>query len=77
MDIRYSNIKRPSDNLPDGYSIFECQTSISPAPRWVFDIRISNVHLKTSQMDIRYLNIKHPSDKLPDGYSIFEYQTSI
>ena len=25
MDIRYSNVKRPSDDLPDGYSIFECQ----------------------------------------------------
>ena len=28
MDIRYSLIKRPSEDLTDGYSIFECQTSI-------------------------------------------------
>ena len=30
--------------------------------RWIFDIRISNVHLTTSQMDIQYSNIKRPSD---------------
>ena len=23
MDIRYSNIKRPSENFPDGYSIYQ------------------------------------------------------
>ena len=44
---------------------------------WIFDIRISNDHLTSSQMDIQYSNIKRPSDDLPDGYSIFEYQTSI
>ena len=60
MDIQYSNIKRPSDNLPDGYSIFEYQTSIpsdNPPPRWIFDIRMSNIYLTSSQMDIRYSNI--------------------
>ena len=73
MDIRNSNIKRPSDKFPDGYSIFEYQTSTLPAPRWIFDIQISNVHLTSSQMDIRNSNIKRPSDKFPDGYSIFKY----
>ena len=77
MDIRYSNVKHPSDIPPDGYLTFEYQTSISPAPRWIFDIRISNIHLISSHMDIRHSNIKHPSDELPHGYSTFEYQTSI
>ena len=63
MDIRYSLIKRPSEDLTDGYSIF--------------DIRMSNFHLTSSQMDIRYSNIKRPSDDLTDGYLIFECQTSI
>ena len=66
-----------SDKLPDGYSIFEYETSNCRPHRWIFNIPISNVHLSTSQMDIRYSNIKHPSDQPPDGYSIFEYQTSI
>ena len=26
MDIRYSNVKRPLNQLPDGYSAFEYQT---------------------------------------------------
>ena len=90
MDIRYSNIKRPSDDLTvgysileyqmcltDDYSIYKYQTSICRPHRWIFDIRISNVHLTTSQMDIQYSNIKRPSDDLTDGYSIFECQTSI
>ena len=81
------NIKRPSDNLPnvkcpsdgliDGYSIFEYQISILPSPICIFDIRMSNIHLTTSQMDIRYSNIKRPSDGLTDGYSTLEYQMSI
>ena len=68
MYIRYSNIKRPSEDLSDGYSIF------SYPPRYIFDIRISNVHLTSCQMDMRHSNIKRPSDQLPDGYSIFEYK---
>ena len=66
----YSNCKYLSDYLRDGYSTFEYQTSICQAPRWRFDIRISNVHLATSQMDIRYSNVTHPSHQLPDVYSI-------
>ena len=45
MDVPYSNIKCPSDYLTDGYSIFKCQTSIWPAPRWIFDFGIFNIHL--------------------------------
>ena len=60
MDIRYSNIKRPSDDLPDGYSIFECQTSMDNIERPSDDLRDG----------VRYSNIKCPSDNLPDGYSM-------
>ena len=76
MDIRYSLIKRPSNDIPDGYSIFEYQISICEVLRWIFDMRMSNIHLTSSQMDIQYSNIKRPSDDLPDGYSIFECQTN-
>ena len=60
LDIRYSNIKHPSYDHH----------------RWIFDIRMSNIHLTSSQVDIRYSNIRHPSDNLPDGYLIFEYRIS-
>ena len=77
MDIRYWNIKRPSDDLTDGYSIFVYETSISQPPRWIFNNRMSNIHLTSSQMDIPHLNIKRTSDSLTDGYSMFECQTLI
>ena len=61
MDIRYSNVKHPSDHLPDGYSIFEYQISICEVVRWTFDIQISNI----------------PSWSWLDGRLTFEYQMSI
>ena len=51
MDIQYSNVKHTYDQLPDGYLIFEYQTSIRSPQRW---------------MDIQYLNVKHSSDQLAD-----------
>ena len=79
MDIRYSLIKRPSNDIPDGYS--------------QMDIRYSNIKCPSDYLthDIRYSNIKHPSDQLPnndltDGYPFgrlsdggltFEYRISI
>ena len=81
MDIRYSLIKRPSNDIPDGYSQMDIRYSNIKRPSedltYVFDIRMSNIHLTSSQMDIRYSNIKRPSDDLTDGYLIFKYQTSI
>ena len=67
MDISYLVVECPTDDLPYGYSIFECP----------------NFHLTMSQLDFRYWmeiqyqNIKCPSDNLTVGFSISEYQTSI
>ena len=52
MIILYSNIKHQSDDLTEGYSISQCQTTMLPAPRWIFDIQISN---STDGLTDRYL----------------------
>ena len=46
IDIQYSNVKHPSDQLPG------CE-----AVRWTFDIRMLNIHLGAGQMDVWHLNI--------------------
>ena len=67
-NIQYYNVKYPSHYIPDGYSIFKCNTLV-----WL----LTNGYLNANQMDIQYSNIKCPFDSLIDGYSIFESQTSI
>ena len=61
MDIRDSIIKCPSNDI-----------SKMDIRRRICDIRISNIHLTTSQMDIQYSNIKLSPDEFQDGYLIFD-----
>ena len=66
MDIRYLNIKHPSDDptdrysifnvrhpsdhLQDEYLIFEYQTSILPTPRWIFNIKCPQIDTVKQEM---------------------------
>ena len=48
MDILYSNIKRPYDDLPEEY-----------LSGMLFDTEIFNVHVKGRQMDVSHSNIEY------------------